>query len=119
MNTLFPGLSHPNIEPHKIKEEVVPKQTREAVEPEILKEPVEEVPVQEIPTTVRTTVPSPGPSAVPHIRVQPLQKTSQIWSWIDDMLDDRFVDRLLLTLSDEQSALLLLVSGISNILRYK
>ena len=44
-------------------------------------------------------------------RVLPLQKTSQIWTWIDDMLDERFVDRLLLTLADEQSALLLLVSA--------
>lgn len=44
-------------------------------------------------------------------KLMPLQKTSQIWTWIDNMLDDRFVDRLLLTLKDEQSALLLLVSS--------
>ncbi len=44
-------------------------------------------------------------------KLVPLQKTSQIWTWIDSMLDDRFVDRLLLTLKDEQSALLLLVSS--------
>ena len=39
--------------------------------------------------------------------LRPLQKTSQIWRWIDDMLDDKFVERLVLTLHDEQSALLL------------
>lgn len=43
--------------------------------------------------------------------LRPLQKTSQIWRWIDDMLDDQFVERLVLTLRDEQSALLLLVSA--------
>ena len=26
--------------------------------------------------------------------LRPLQKTSQIWRWIDDMLDDQFVERL-------------------------
>ena len=39
--------------------------------------------------------------------LRPLQKTSQIWRWIDDMLDEKFVERLVLTLHDEQSALLL------------
>merc|ERR1711892_835201 len=43
--------------------------------------------------------------------LRPLQKTSQIWRWIDDMLDEKFVERLVLTLHDEQSALLLLVSA--------
>lgn len=65
----------------------------------------------EFPTTTPDPVTIPTPSEMPKPRVQPLQKTSQIWTWIDDMLDDRFVDRLLLTLADEQSALLLLVSA--------
>ena len=41
----------------------------------------------------------------------PLQKTSQVWRWIDDMTDEIFVERLIVTLADEQSALLLLVSA--------
>ena len=53
----------------------------------------------------------PPRTEVPPPRVHPLQKTSQIWVWLDDMMDERFVDRLLITLADEQSALLLLVSG--------
>ncbi|CAG5097444.1 Oidioi.mRNA.OKI2018_I69.XSR.g15079.t2.cds [Oikopleura dioica] len=60
-----------------------------------------------------TTKAPPIATEAPRVdfKLVPLQKTSQIWTWIDSMLDERFVDRLLLTLKDEQSALLLLVSS--------